>query len=63
MQLAEFDGETLWVTYRTETGKVYYITSDSHRDTYHLWKQTKDKPSRMKYESTDPLDLYSHCKG
>lgn len=58
-----FNNELLWVTFYTLTGKVYYITSDTYRRKYFLWKTGKSNPSKTKYESEDPTELYKYCKG
>lgn len=48
----------LWLTYTTESGKVWYITSDILRTEYQLWKDKK----RTKYKSDNPTDLYKYIK-
>lgn len=58
----KFDLQCLWVTFTTQEGNSYYITSDKFRDSYFLWKDKKGKPSLTKYKSENPLDLYKYCK-
>ena len=48
----------LWVTQISETGKTYYIVSDTLRREYILYKGKK--PTR--YKSTNPLELYKYVK-
>ena len=48
----------LWLTYTTESGKVWYITSDILRTEYQLWKDKK----RTKYKSDNPINLYKYIK-
>lgn len=59
---SELNGEILWLTHYTLSGKKYYVTSDYHRESYHLWKEDKDKITKTKYESSNPLELYKYCK-
>lgn len=48
----------LWVTYISETGIVWYITSDIFRNEYQLWKGKKKTAKK----SNNPLDLYQYIK-
>lgn len=48
----------LWLTHTTESGQVWYITSDLMRTEYQLWKGKK-KTAR---KSSNPLDLYPYIK-
>ena len=48
----------LWLTYTTESGQVWYITSDILRTEYQLWKGKK----KTKYKSDNPTDLYKYIK-
>ena len=48
----------LWVTYISETGIVWYITSDIFRNEYQLWKGKKKTAKK----SSNPLDLYQYIK-
>lgn len=48
----------LWLTYTTESGKVWYITSDILRTEYQLWKDKK----KTKYKSDNPINLYKYIK-
>ncbi len=48
----------LWLTHTTESGQVWYITSDRFRNEYQLWKGKK-KTAR---KSSNPLDLYPYIK-
>lgn len=48
----------VWLTYTSETGQVWYVTSDKMRTKYQLWKGKK-KTAR---ESSNPLDLYKYIK-
>jgi len=53
-----YNNEFLWVTITAESGAVYRITSESHRDEYFLYKNDK----KTKYSSDDPEKLYKYCK-
>lgn len=55
---SEYRGETLWLTQVSASGKTYYITSDSYRQTYFLWSGEK----KTKYTASDPTDLYKYMK-
>lgn len=57
-----FKEHILWLTHYTESGKIYYITSDRYRDAYYLWKDSKGKPAPTKYSAEDPTELYKYCK-
>ena len=50
----------LWVTYisSNSTGQTWYITSDTLRRKYQLWKGKK----KTKWESDNPLSLYNKIK-
>ena len=48
----------LWVTHTSETGIVWYITSDIYRKEYQLWKENK----QTRYKSENPLDLNKYIK-
>lgn len=48
----------LWLTYTTETGKVWYITSDKMRTEYQLWNGKK-KTTR---KAIDANELYKYIK-
>jgi hypothetical protein len=48
----------LWLTYKSETDQIWYVTSDVSRHTYQLWKGKK----KTKWESDNPLSLYAHIK-
>ena len=44
--------ETLWVTYTSENGTKYYITSNKIRDKYTLWLQGDDHVSQITTSKT-----------
>ena len=48
----------LWLTYTSETGQIWYITSNAIRTKYQLWKGKK----KTKWESDNPLSLYDKIK-
>ena len=50
----------LWVTYTSSdsSGQTCYITSDTLRRKYQLWKGKK----KTKWESDNPLSLYDKIK-
>lgn len=48
----------LWLTYESESGQMWYITSDIYRTEYSLWKGKK----KTKYSSKNPMDLYKYMK-
>ena len=50
----------LWVTYTSSasSGQTWYITSDTLRREYQLWKGKK----KTKWESDNPLSLYNKIK-
>lgn len=48
----------LWVTYTSETGTIWHITSDVFRNEYQLWKGKKKTAKK----SSNPLDLYQYIK-
>ena len=50
----------LWVTYTAsdKDGQVWYITSDTMRREYQLWKGKKKTAKK----SSNPMDLYKHIK-
>lgn len=48
----------VWLTYTTEHGAVWYITSDTLRQEYQLWKGNK----KTRYTSDNPEELYKHIK-
>lgn len=48
----------LWLTHVTESGQVWYITSDILRTEYQLWKDKK----KTKHKSEIPTDLYKYIK-
>ena len=48
----------LWLTHISETGQVWYITSNAIRTKYQLWKGKK----KTKWESDNPLSLYDKIK-
>lgn len=50
----------LWLTYTSsdKDGQIWYITSDFTRTKYQLWKGKK----KTKWESDNPLSLYTHIK-
>lgn len=48
----------LWLTYKSETGQIWYITSNAIRTKYQLWKGKK----KTKWESDNPLSLYDKIK-
>lgn len=48
----------LWLTHVTESGQVWYITSDILRTEYQLWKGNK----KTKYKNENPTDLYKYIK-
>lgn len=55
----QYDNSLLvWLTYTTESGIVWYITSDILRTEYQLWKGKK----KTKYKGDNPTDLYKYIK-
>lgn len=48
----------LWVQYTSESGQIWYVTSDKMRTMYQLWKGNK----KTAKESDNPLTLYKHIK-
>lgn len=50
----------LWVTYTASdsSGQTWYITSDTMRREYQLWKGKKKTAKK----STNPMDLYKYIK-
>ena len=48
----------LWVTYEAADGQTWYITSDTYRREYYLFKGKK----QTRYKSANPCDLYEHIK-
>lgn len=48
----------LWLTYTSETGQIWYVTSDVMRLKYQLWKGKK----KTKWESGLSLSLYGKIK-
>lgn len=60
--MSEFESQLLWVTVKSESDKIYYITSEKMRDTYYLWTDSKGKPKLTKYQNENPLELYKYCK-
>lgn len=48
----------LWLTYTTQNGTHYYITSNLYRDMYYLWKENR----KTKYTNSNPTELYSKIK-
>lgn len=57
-RFAHNESYLLWVSHKTENGDMWYITSDEYRSKYQLWHGKK----KTKWESVNPLDLYSHIK-
>lgn len=48
----------LWLTYTSENGTIWYVTSDVFRNEYQLWKGKKKTAKK----SSSPLDLYQYIK-
>ena len=48
----------LWLTYTTETNKVYQIVSNVTRTEYYLFKNNK----QTRYKSDNPCELYKYIK-
>lgn len=55
----QYDNSLLvWLTHTTESGIVWYITSDVIRQEYQLWKGNK----KTRYKSEIPTELYKYIK-
>ena len=48
----------LWLTYTSENGTIWYVTSDKFRNEYQLWKG-KHKTTR---KAIDANELYKYIK-
>lgn len=48
----------LWLTYTTQNGTNYYVTSSLYRDVYYLWKEKK----QTKHTASNPEELYKYIK-
>lgn len=55
-------GETLWVTYISQSKTVHYITSDATRTWYYLYEVKDGKPIRIGKKAHSPLELEVHIK-
>lgn len=55
--------EILWLTYETESGKTFYITSTALRDVYYLYENINNTITKTKHKSSNPTDLYEYMKG
>lgn len=55
--------EKLWLTYKTEKGNYYYITSDVFRYNYYLYEKLKNGDLvKTKHKADNPTDLYEFMK-
>lgn len=55
--------EKLWLTYKTEKGNYYYITSDVFRYNYYLYEKLKNGDLvKTKHKADNPIDLYEFMK-
>lgn len=55
--------ELFWIDYKIDGITKYVITSDMMRKWYYLYSVDKSgKCTKTKHKSTNPVDLYSHCR-
>lgn len=54
--------EILWLTYKSESGKTYYIASTALRDMYYLYENVNGIITKTKRKSKNPIDLYDFMK-
>lgn len=55
--------EKLWLTYKTESGNYYYVTSDVFRYNYYLYEKLRNGDLvKTKHKADNPTELYEFIK-